>query len=480
MGVDVWGRGCHGGGGFALYKAMEHVSPRKLKLSIALFGQAWTWESEQDKEGWTWDKWLDYETKFWVGPSGAIVPIPEEPPLKPGEQPCTHESFLPVSSFFPCNSPPDPFDAPFSTSFCPGTGLAWFVEGLKAYQSPNGWTDVDKQTSIGDLLWPSPRPRWDDDRMDKIPTAIAAFCFDDAWNGGNSIKISVSLPDSEDEPASCRPLWVPVQPLHLTPKKIYEATLVYKVDDPPTATLDFQVALGFKPTQPDTNFILNVISSSTLELANGWTKLGVQFNTISKDEEISCVTQIAAGLKIAIVAEEPTQPAELSLLLGQLNVFPHIPPCYKEEDPFIVWADLSSRPSMSQTSSTPLGALTWEVAVSLPHATINVNTEEDPWPAWNGQPTLDWFPSFLYFNIYAQAFAEDHTIGPVEKAMWIGTSGWDGQKNGFDIWPSNLPFNVPPGRKVRFYVRGVNDHGGVLQWDKCAFVDVDHITGKEP
>jgi mannosyl-glycoprotein endo-beta-N-acetylglucosaminidase len=56
-GVDVWGRGSHGGGGFGCYRAIDHIDPKFLGLSVALFGQAWTWESEQDKPGWTWETW---------------------------------------------------------------------------------------------------------------------------------------------------------------------------------------------------------------------------------------------------------------------------------------------------------------------------------------------------------------------------------------------------------------------------------------
>ena len=48
MGIDVWGRGQHGGGGFGSYKALDHIAPESLGLSVALFGQAWSWESEQD------------------------------------------------------------------------------------------------------------------------------------------------------------------------------------------------------------------------------------------------------------------------------------------------------------------------------------------------------------------------------------------------------------------------------------------------
>jgi len=60
----------------------------------------------------------------------------------------------------------------------------------------------------------------------------------------------------------------------------------------------------------------------------------------------------------------------------------------------------------------------------------------------------------------------------VDKAVWIGTSGSDGQRNGFDVLPKNLPFAVDPATKVRFYIQGVRDNGEVLKWEKCAYVDV--------
>ncbi|KAF9558384.1 glycoside hydrolase family 85 protein [Agrocybe pediades] len=476
IGVDVWGRGSHGGGGYGLYKAMEHIAPRSSGLSVALFGQAWTWESEQDKQGWIWDNWWAYEMKLWIGPPGGDVPVPESKP-KRGEPECSHGEFTPISSFFTPLSPPDPFDARFSTSFCPGTGLAWFVEGTKVYESQSGWTDVGKQTSVGNLLWPNPTLFWDDARTDDLPTASSAFCFDDAWTGGNSIRVSISLPGSEDELAAYRPLWLPVQSLHITREKIYEATFIYKLDNDSTSGLDLEFALGFKPVvreagqQPDPDVEWNVISSATTDLHNGWTKLHTIFNTTTSNGGTSpCPTDMAAGLVVAIVAEEPTQPAKLSFLLGQLNVFAHVPPAFKEEEAVILWADMT--PSASGTSSRFEGTLSWDVFAELPQAKIELSGQDDPKATWNGQPTLPWFPSFLYFNIYARLMNNDSDAKKDEKPVWIGTSGWDGQRNGFDVRPENLPFSVPRGGKVRFFVQGVNDCGEVMKWDNCAFVDV--------
>ena len=52
MGIDVFGRGSHGAGGFGAYKALEHIAP--AGLSTAFFGPGWTWESTQDAPGFTW------------------------------------------------------------------------------------------------------------------------------------------------------------------------------------------------------------------------------------------------------------------------------------------------------------------------------------------------------------------------------------------------------------------------------------------
>ncbi|KDR71031.1 hypothetical protein GALMADRAFT_801556 [Galerina marginata CBS 339.88] len=473
MGVDVWGRGSHGGGGLGSYKALSHIAPEPLGLSVALFGQAWTWESEQDKPGWTWDKWWEYESKLWVGPISGTVEVPEAPRRR-NEPECVHGPFLPIATFFLQQPPPDPSEIRFHTTFCPGTGFSWFVDGTKVYQSQNGWTDVDKQTSVGDLLWPCPKLYWEDEREDEIPTALSAFCLDDAWNGGSSVRLSISCPGSEDDIAAYQPLWLPVHSLSITPHKSYEATAIYKLDNGSTSQVDTEFALTLKslPGSKE-DFICDITSTSTIDLSGGWTKLTIQFKTTTEDGTSTPPSRVAIGLVIAILTEEPTNAVQLSFLLGQLNVSPYLPQSYTEEDPIILWADHSPKTLNTQAATRFSGTLTWEVAVCFPRLTsIGISSPEDPLSAWNGQPTIDWFPSFLYFNIYAQPFTDEWTVGPVDKAVWIGTSGWDGQKNGFDVLPENLPVPLPANNKVRFYVQGVTDRGEILAWEKCAYVDV--------
>lgn len=58
MGVDVFGRGCFGGGGFNCDLAMEKV--RKFDLSAAIFGHGWTHETKQETES-----FHERELLFW-------------------------------------------------------------------------------------------------------------------------------------------------------------------------------------------------------------------------------------------------------------------------------------------------------------------------------------------------------------------------------------------------------------------------------
>ena len=472
MGIDIWGRGCHGGGGFGASRALEHISPDCLGLSVAIFGQAWTWESEQDKDGWSWNKWWDYDCSLWVGPtsgsSGILLPEME---WKEGEEHCNHERFLAITSFFPRHSPPDPADIPFHTTFCPGTGLSWFVEGRKVFESPNGWTDVDKQTSVGDMLWPCPTLCWEEEREEKIPTASVKFYMDDAWEAGNSLCLTISCPGSDDELAAYRPLWLPVQSLCLTPRITYQALVIYKVNTLADGTeTEFALSLRKLPEC----IACSVTSSSEQELANGWTKLIIEFNISPHADSIGAPTSCCIGLMLAIVTESPVEPVQVSILLGEFNVSPLLPPSFTQDETLISWADYtrdSIQPSQNNPSMS--GTLSWEVSSTFPAVNPRITSPEDPVPAWSSQPTIPWFPSFLYFNIYAQPFKDQYSVGKVDEAIWIGTSGagWSGNHKTFTVLQENLPFEVPA-TKVRFYVQGVSDRGEVMKWNRCAFVDI--------
>ncbi|KZV93244.1 hypothetical protein EXIGLDRAFT_717473 [Exidia glandulosa HHB12029] len=176
-GIDVWGRGTHGGGGFKSHWALDHI--RAAGTSTALFAPAWTWESQEER--WTqvqeqggdggrgWEGWWARERRFWIGgrtPPGTGVPRPsdsgsassssssapapaptedadEEQPdleLMPGFFPalCNHTPYRPIAHFHPAL----PTYLPFSTTFCPGTGRHLFARGEKV---GGAWTDMGRQ-----------------------------------------------------------------------------------------------------------------------------------------------------------------------------------------------------------------------------------------------------------------------------------------------------------------------------------------------
>ncbi|KAF9027236.1 hypothetical protein BDZ89DRAFT_1067058 [Hymenopellis radicata] len=431
MGVDVWGRGSHGGGGFGSYKALSHISPESLGLSVALFGQAWTWESEQDKDGWTWAKW-------WITNAQA--------PRREGEPECVHGPFLPVSSFFAKQAPPDPVALALHTTFSPGVGLGWFVNGVKVYTSDKGWTDVDKQTSVGDLVWPRPSVAWEGDVEDfQGEVAITPeICTSDAWNGGSSLRLALSEKDQDHSVYRC--VWVPVQSLALTEGRSYEAALVYKLEE----HADLDVSLSVK-TDMGTVTITPTAANDTA-LPEGWTKLAITF---SVDKE---PTSASIGVVIAIVLED--EPLKASILLGQMNVFPS--PSNAVYDASLLWADYDTDSSM----------LTWEVAASFkPLTGLTITSPEDPIPAWDISPSAKWFPRFVYYNVYASPFTTDVYVGGPEDAsvVWIGTSGYERGKKKFVVDSRNMPFDG--NGKIRFFIQGVLDTGEVIPWERCVFVD---------
>ncbi|KAF9460966.1 glycoside hydrolase family 85 protein [Collybia nuda] len=472
MGIDVWGRGCHGGGGLGCYRALDHISPDSLGLSVALFGQAWTWESEQDKSGWDWQKWWTYESTLWVGSASGTVDVPEAHRRK-GEPECLHGAFRPISSFFPQYTPPDPTFLPLHTAFSPGVGRAWFVNGVKVFKGGDGWTDIDKQCSVGDLVWPRPVLAWEGEatqRDNPLPDAVSAITMDDAWNGGSALKLTLTSPGSQAENVMYRCFWLPIQSTSITPGQSYDATVIYKVGHG-SESAEFDIGFSVKSTSGsgDKEFVdVSVIGSNDdAELHGGWTKLSIRFVGTKHQNTANTLTG-AAGLIVAVIMEDPSLPLNFSILLGQMNIYPSTPDSAAPHSPQVLWADFSG----SKNATSLSGTLTWEVAASFPPlAAINITTPDDPLPVWIAQPSNRWFPEFLYFNIYRLWYSPDGKVGQPEEATWIGTTGLDGKRNSFAVHET-LSTHAVHG-KARFYVQGVTDRGVVLDWERCVYVDYD-------
>ncbi|KAG8229979.1 hypothetical protein J437_LFUL008556, partial [Ladona fulva] len=104
VGVDVFGRGCYGGGGFNTYKALEVA--RKHDLSAAIFAHGWVYEKFGAKN------FLPLEYCFW----NRVLP------------------YLYLHG---------PSELPFKTSFCQGNGLKKYQFGKEVSSTP--WYNLSLQ-----------------------------------------------------------------------------------------------------------------------------------------------------------------------------------------------------------------------------------------------------------------------------------------------------------------------------------------------
>lgn len=464
-GIDVWGRGSHGGGGFGSYRALEHIDPVLLGLSVALFGPGWTWEKmqEQDKHDFSWTKWWKTERRLWIGPSVANENVTVPPMMKrhEGEPACPHGPFRPISDFFTTHPPPDPALIPFCTSFSPGIGFAWFVNGMAVMpRTESGWADIDKQGALGDKLWPRPEVQWEgrDGITELVPDASSALYFDDAWLGGNSLRVTFNAKGSEAEDAFFRCVWLPIQSLSITLLVRYTAHIIFKTLTTTEPSVDVDVGLTVKC--PGSTLDVSAISA-TEDLSGGWTRQTLSF-ILPENQSDALVT---VGLVLGFATEVPSEEVQFSILLGQVAVYQAPPtprPYLNLASPRILWADF--KPSEDRKS----GLLTWETAAGFPTISLpaSIPTVESPTPLWTVDTSDHAFPSCAYFNIYAGTAL----AGPTQ-ATFIGTTGLDGRPNRFHVDWGVLPNTIAGLKEIRLYMQGVTNRGEVMEWERCVFVD---------
>jgi hypothetical protein len=230
FGIDVYGRGSYGGGGFQTWRAIEEVV--KLKdpetgagLSVALFAPGWTVESEHLKHSLAtkeeYARWFDDEMYLWSnGPETPSVPAelarmrklyqdeagarrarqlaerlrrnPRIPlsfraPIEPrdfdlksvtGPSP-VHRS---ISSFPTTPRAPPTLNEIYYTNFSSGTGHSFHIEGREVENSGTGFTDVDYTFPFPSLIF-------------RKPTKGVKVSFTEelgqVWEGERSIKVEV-------------------------------------------------------------------------------------------------------------------------------------------------------------------------------------------------------------------------------------------------------------------------------------------------
>jgi mannosyl-glycoprotein endo-beta-N-acetylglucosaminidase len=462
-GVDVYGRGSHGGGGFGSYRAIEHIDPVSLGLSVALFAPGWTWETNQDKDGFSWISWWETERRLWIGPRENVT-VPPMPQTREGDSD-PHGPFRPFSDFFASQLPPDPATLPFCTTFSPGVGFAWFVNGTAVMpRTVDGWTDIDKQSALGDNLWPQPQIQWEDREGTKepVPDASSTLHFDDAWLGGNSLRLTFNAMGSHADDAFFRSVWLPIQSLNVTPHVRYTARVIFKaLHSAEKPSVDTDVGLTVK--YPGSTLEIIDIPKAE-ELTGGWTRQTMTF-MLSENKDSKDAPPITAGLVVGFTTEDPSKAVQFSILLGQLAVHLALPtPSFNLSlaSPRILWADFQS----SQDHNS--GILTWELGSAYPPVTLPASAPpmDSPIPLWSFDNSKHAFPSCAYFNIHAGT-----SLGGPTQATFIGTTGLDGRANRFYVDWGVLPDAIKGLREIRFFVQGVTDRGEVMEWEQCVFVD---------
>ncbi|KAF8341646.1 glycosyl hydrolase family 85-domain-containing protein [Cantharellus anzutake] len=404
-GVDMWGRGSYGGGGFGAYKALQCIDPKVSRLSAAIFAQAWSWESQEDEPDWTWQAWWEHDNLLWLGAPARNHDFnatrssqdQEKSQLVPGAYSDEVQS-VPLASFFIASPPPPPDVLPFHTTFSPGVGNVFFVEGEKHFISSRGWTDLDKQTSLGSLVWPTIAllvESQDGDHSDLVlcrsHLAKPSLCFDDAWLGGSSLNITVTkdsipIPD-EDLPKT---FMIPVEKVTLLPNRRYnyrtvsKSTAVYVVK--PFARLSGQ------------NSCVPLTTVDLIALSNGWEE-SRSVLVIEEVDASGLYVDVEIGIEVSAVGDAvPAQ--EMNVYLGQM--------------------------SLSLESLTPpprILSLDW-IPTGLPASVVNGTLQ---WDVHQDLAPADEASSWAYFLVFTH---NDVGITP-QHPIFIGTTV--GNATEFDV-----------------------------------------------
>jgi mannosyl-glycoprotein endo-beta-N-acetylglucosaminidase len=455
----VWGRGSLGGGGFGDFKALDVVKATTPAQSVALFGQGWTWEKTQELEGkaWTARGWWEYDRKLWVGTRrpGELTGSVSTPtelkdavrlyPLLYGNGTKLSEAdqiaIKPIQSYFPTRAPTDPVYIPFSTTFCPGVGYSWFAEGKKLMHLTEGWCDVDKQTSLGNLVWPGDDP-------DK---PLAEISFEDAWSGGSSLLLS----SKTSSMANWRS--VPITDLTVSLDLAYSISIVWKVT---SSTRNISV----QPTVDSPSFSIITTDRGTKDVGSGWSRSTLDFTISSTPVPVPApsdkpVAKVTLGLWAFATrdkalypltsAQETIAASPLSLLVGQVVVTPIDP---NETIPDIVnteWVPSNTAP----VAGTLNGVLRWTIDYAFAATASQSSSSLIP---WSFNQITDRLPSFAYFNIYISLESD------LESKIFVGTTGVDGQGSEFffrGIQVADISSKLSSPCVIHLLVQGVTDKG---------------------
>jgi mannosyl-glycoprotein endo-beta-N-acetylglucosaminidase len=263
-----------------------------------------------------------------------------------------------------------------------------------------GWTDLDKNCSLGNLLWPRPTLDWHKfEQSEELPTALPLLDMQNAWIGGNSLCLKLSVAGSNTDDAFFCCLWIPIQSLAITPELPYIVKLVYK-DSFSDSNIEGDVGLSIRVLgdKVEGKMEITPVADECGDLANGWRQLSVKIVAPSgASSDMHCTV----GMILGFASEDSTVTVELILTLGFSAAHSVAPVTTAQTFLKVIWAafKLSPPPSIFGKAARFSGVLTWEVGEYFgPLNSLTLVGPEDPKPAW---PQGSHAPGFLFFNIYA-------------------------------------------------------------------------------
>ncbi|GAA5886540.1 hypothetical protein JCM5296_005322 [Sporobolomyces johnsonii] len=432
FGIDVFGRGSYGGGGFDSWRALDAIQaapPAPLSspassFSTALFAPGWTVESSDLRHSLdsptAYARWWADELYLWSnGPPTEnvsleaarvlkvrqeqrgiqrarqiaaalayhpLVPLPFRRPIEPlnfdcnAPPPALPGSFRPLCSSLPSPRPPPSHNFTFYTNFAGGSGHAIFVEGEKTFASEKGWTDVD---------FAFPFPSYVFQR--RIDGVKAELLEDEAWEGPRALKLEIGEGVCAEGTTT-----IPLTALDLPLEsgQSLEASVVWKalggdievIPDLhhnlfPAASLPSAPAA--LPSQPKP-----LLSSppDTINLKNGWKRTSC---TLRIDADAGSTTTISQ-YRIVVSGSRAT------FLVGSLSVCPTAIPTLPP--PLVANLEYDS----------PSSCLRWDVVRGVPPTSTLYAPPRSCAPSSSEAAAR---PSFVHFHLYLRRNDHEEHLG---------------------------------------------------------------------
>ncbi|KDE07816.1 hypothetical protein MVLG_01911 [Microbotryum lychnidis-dioicae p1A1 Lamole] len=318
FGLDVWGRGQFGGGGFdswialdlldrvtksSLHKVSAGSSPNAV-YSVALFAPGWTVESLghdlTNPKGYS--EWFADDAHLWIGtPRLPDAPTPLAPVGKREETALVapaaidnanrtaqltslasaldtslDQSFKPLSNYArDQNRPPSDLNGSFWTCFSRGSGFGFFIDGKKKATWDKGWTDLNMTFPFPCLAIPS--------TQEAIKTDLVE---DEAWFGSCALNIESTRSET---------IQVPISATDIPLSKVHGARIKFMWKE---SSSPLQAELGLFATDAHGPLRLGDLKSS--EGAEGWHAVSAQIESDVDTRITSCGVEVPGGSRILV------------------------------------------------------------------------------------------------------------------------------------------------------------------------------------